>query len=382
MDNKPVSNSVYFENLNAIRFVAAFLVIIHHVEQFKDMFHKPNHWNHQVVYSIGKLGVVLFFVLSGFLISYLLFKEQEITKTINIKNFYIRRVLRIWPLYFLIVFLALLILPFLNFFAIEGYSREVVWEDLFYKVILYALFLPNLALSLYGFIPYLSQAWSIGVEEQFYLIWPLLNKKVKNKWGLMMVVVIVYLAIKFGLNFLPQNDLVIIAGKFWRSTPIDCMAIGGMFAVLIYQNNNFTRFVREILFARLTQWIVLLITVGSILINLHIPYLEYEFYALLFGALICNFAVNERRIFSMENRILNYLGKISYGLYMFHSIAIVCSIKFLTNFGSLNNYVLYPVAMITSVVLASLSYSLLEKRFINKKGRYSKVISGDEAKEQ
>src|SRR5690348_17102619 len=77
------SVKVYFENLNAIRFIAAFMVIIHHVEQFKYILGVPGEGS-KVIGMLGKLGVVLFFVLSGFLISYLLFKEKEVTKTISI----------------------------------------------------------------------------------------------------------------------------------------------------------------------------------------------------------------------------------------------------------------------------------------------------------
>ena len=59
---------LYFENLNAIRFIAAFLVIVHHIEQFKYLFHVPSNWQNPTIALIGKLGVILFFVLSGFLI--------------------------------------------------------------------------------------------------------------------------------------------------------------------------------------------------------------------------------------------------------------------------------------------------------------------------
>ena len=101
------NTKVYFENLNAIRFIAASFVIVAHIEFFKKLFHLPNFFENEVISIIGRLGVVLFFVLSGFLISYLLFVEKKVTKTISVKKFYIRRILRIWPLYFLIILLAL-----------------------------------------------------------------------------------------------------------------------------------------------------------------------------------------------------------------------------------------------------------------------------------
>jgi peptidoglycan/LPS O-acetylase OafA/YrhL len=76
---------VYFENLNAIRFIAAFLVVIHHIEALKTRIPIPNYWDNKIILLIGRLGVILFFVLSGFLISFLLFKEQEVTKILTLK---------------------------------------------------------------------------------------------------------------------------------------------------------------------------------------------------------------------------------------------------------------------------------------------------------
>src|SRR5262245_23508948 len=108
---------IYFPNLNGLRFIAAFLVIIHHLEQFKLTFKMDNYWNVPFIEPIGRLGVVLFFVLSGFLITYLLLAEENIKGGISIKSFYVRRILRIWPLYFLIVLLGLWILPNISIFT-------------------------------------------------------------------------------------------------------------------------------------------------------------------------------------------------------------------------------------------------------------------------
>jgi peptidoglycan/LPS O-acetylase OafA/YrhL len=374
---------IYFKNLNAIRCIAAFLVIVHHIEQFKDMFHLPNHWSNPVIESIGKLGVILFFVLSGFLISYLLFKEKEVTNTISIKDFYIRRILRIWPLYFLIILVSLFIMPNIEFFTLEGFEKEVLWDNLFYKILLFVFFLPNLVLNLFGFIPYASQTWSIGAEEQFYLVWPGLNKNIKNKWSLLFGVIFFYILVKFSIQFFPSQIKQVFKG-FWLSTPIDCMAIGGIFALIIYDATPIVLLIRKILFSKIIQFIVLALTLFLITINYHLPildkYFHFEMYAVLFGILIANFAANQNRIFSMENKISNYLGKISYGMYMYHPIIIVFCIKIGIMFNIIDNFVLYPIVFLLAVLLSSLSYEFYEKRFINKKARYSKIISGDSAK--
>ena len=109
---------LYFKNLNGVRFIAAFMVLICHIELNKKFFNIPNY--RETTKFLGHLGVDLFFVLSGFLITFLLIKEKDLFGKINFKNFYIRRILRIWPLYFLIVIFSLFILPKFTIFHING----------------------------------------------------------------------------------------------------------------------------------------------------------------------------------------------------------------------------------------------------------------------
>lgn len=113
---------IYFPNLNGLRFIAAFMVIVYHIEQFLSYFGYQNLTRNPVIKLIGPLGVELFFVLSGFLITYLILAEEKVTKTISIKDFYIRRILRIWPLYYFVGFLAFFVLPHLAIFNIPIYS--------------------------------------------------------------------------------------------------------------------------------------------------------------------------------------------------------------------------------------------------------------------
>ena len=98
------SGRVYFKGLHGLRFIAASLVIITHIEIFKARHGIENLYNiNKVIKNFGVYGVDFFFVLSGFLIFYLLFKEKDKFGFINLKHFYIRRILRIWPLYYFIV---------------------------------------------------------------------------------------------------------------------------------------------------------------------------------------------------------------------------------------------------------------------------------------
>jgi peptidoglycan/LPS O-acetylase OafA/YrhL len=371
------NDSVYFENLNAIRFIAALGVILHHIESYKRILRIDSSPMNMSMQVIGPLGVVLFFVLSGFLITYLLLTEQKVTGTIHIRNFYVRRILRIWPLYFLIVFLAFFVSPFINFMIIEGYEQHKIWSSIGYKLFLFTIFLPNLVLMLFGRIPYASQTWSIGAEEQFYLVWPWLMKYIKNKWILIIGTVVIYWLIAYIVdNILPKHKYTHILQAFWVTTPIQCMAIGGFFALIIFEQSKFSIFLQKILFYKLAQWAVLICTVFLVSIAFKSPYFDREIYAVLFGILICNFAHNQHRIFSMENNLFNYLGKISYGLYMYHVILVVFTMRVLQYSIRAYDILLYPVVILLTIFVSTISYEYFEKPFIRRKNLFTIVKSG------
>ncbi|HEV7621942.1 MAG TPA: acyltransferase, partial [Flavisolibacter sp.] len=166
---------IYFKNLNGIRFFAALLVILSHLEALKNIAGLKNYESVHFFLNSGCIGVVLFFVLSGFLITNILLKEQAEIKTININRFYIRRALRIWPLYFLILFLGSFIFPYIPFLS---YTARTVTTDK--QFLLYLLLMPNISALFFASLPFLAQLWSIGVEEQFYILWPIIISKTKN----------------------------------------------------------------------------------------------------------------------------------------------------------------------------------------------------------
>ena len=369
-------NTIYFENLNAIRFIAASLVVIHHIEQEKDIFKITNWWGNPMINCFGKAGVILFFSLSGFLISFLLLKEEKLTNTISIKKFYIRRILRIWPLYFLIVGLSLFIFPSIPFFSIEGYTKELIQSNLSEKIFLYLFFLPNLVLTTFGLIPYCYQTWSVGAEEQFYLVWPVLNKYIKNKWVLFFGVIVIVISLKKIALFFPIFQPV---EKYLYWTPIQAMAIGGIYALIVLSELPYIVFVKKLMFNKIIQIIGYTVLFFLIYKGYFFPNLNNEVYAVLFGFLICNLACNENRLFSMENSVTRYLGKISYGLYMYHLIAIVTAIKFCHLFKFENNFIIYPLTFGILILISSFSYHFFENRFIKRKSKYSVIVSGDDA---
>lgn len=370
---------IYFPNLNGLRFIAAFLVVIHHIEQFKSLLGIENYWDIvPFIGIIGKLGVVLFFVLSGFLITYLLLAEEHTFKTINIKKFYIRRILRIWPLYFLIVVLAFLVLPNIGLFTIPYFGKDVIYHKLMLKLILYALFFPNLAVSLLGFVPYVSHTWSIGTEEQYYLVWPLILKYfVKHRIFLMVFIIAFYILIaeflKSGaIDFLPYST----DKTLWKTFSIDCMAIGGIYAILLFNKNK----ILQVLLNKYLFYATIILVCGLMYKAVYIPHIHYEFYSVLFGIIILNFAANNQINISLENSVLNYLGNISYGIYMYHPIGIVLALSISKLIHWQTNWFIYPLSFMVTVLLAGLSYRYFEKYFLKYKLKFTRIISGNETK--
>lgn len=382
---------VYFPNLNGIRFIAAFLVVIHHIEQLKNIYHLPNHWGNKTVGIIGGLGVTLFFVLSGFLITYMLFVEKSHVGTIDVKDFYIRRILRIWPLYFFIVILAFFVLPDFHQLDVPRLSQYIPY-DFTNKLILFAVFLPNAALLLYPPVPFASQLWSIGVEEQFYLIWPVLIKFFKKPVFLLGSVVVIYWLLKIILHNVLQNqetgslhDKTLFMNGFIEFTRINCMAIGGFGAYFLYTKNDYFL---KFFYSNIVQVIVYFAVFILIGFGINIPYLNDEVYSLLFMIIIVNLASNKMTVISINNAIFDYLGKISYGLYMYHPLAIIIAIVLViettvgTAIYAYNNYLIYFFSIATTIFISAVSYELFEKFFIKKKVFFSRIISGENARSE
>lgn len=359
-----MSKFLHFPNLNALRAIAALLVLIHHAEQFKDVFKLDNYWNIPFIQVIGKLGVVLFFVLSGFLITYLLVNEEKLTKKkINVKSFYIRRILRIWPLYYLIIFLSYFIFPYLDILSVDNISTEILSIKTF---LLYIFMLPNMVLSNFGVVPYASQAWSIGTEEQFYLIWPLLFILFrKNKMLLMLSVIIGYIGVKYYLTINPKNPFGINLLAFWNTFNIDCMAIGGLTAILSFRNSKILKYVNN----NYVFYLISLIVILLMIFGVNFGFFHYEIYAILFAIIILNLATNKALATILENKIFNYLGGISYGIYMYHSIAIVIAIKLSMYF--IIGLIIYPIALFLTIFISHISYKYLEKPFLKLKKKFS-----------
>lgn len=367
---------IYFPGLNGLRFIAAFAVIIHHTEDYKKILGLENYMSGPIG-SIGRLGVVLFFVLSGFLITYLLIEEKSRFKLIDIKKFYFRRLLRIWPLYFLIVTLGLFVYPNIDWFHVPGHevSNSVL------RTFLYFSFLPNLAIIAGVNIPFISLTWSVGVEEQFYLIWPLVMRicKISVKFFLILLAVIMLIHTVFnfigniyGLSYIGGVNLFLGFFQF------NSMIIGAIFAIILHEKRPIIQF----FYRKSTQIVTyLLLIIQLLFVHQHIPF-TFEVYSFLFAIVILNLASNEKSIFKIENSVFNFLGKISYGLYMFHPIVVFSCIKLIGDNEFLSIPIItYLIIGAITILIAALSYYLIESKFLTLKSKLQLVKSNSNVNE-
>jgi peptidoglycan/LPS O-acetylase OafA/YrhL len=329
---------LYFPNLNGLRAIAAFMVIIFHIELIKSEFKIPNILSR--FHLGGDLGVILFFVLSGFLITYLLLEEDNQNKTILLKNFYIRRILRIWPLYFFVVTICLFLLPKINLLAEPAYSQPLI-KSFNMKIVLYFLFLGNILTSFYAHVNFARPTWSVGVEEQFYLIWPVLLKYSKNKLKTILVVFFTYWLIRIIILYINSSYTTPLIIKQFdvilHYTPFDVLSVGAITGYFLfhkkkYLNVIYNKIIQYIIFASLP----ILIYLFTFRLNASIYGFDLNIgtnlaYSILFAFVIINLAGNRNVIISLENKLFSYLGKISFGLYLYHWAVIVFYINLFNN---------------------------------------------------
>jgi peptidoglycan/LPS O-acetylase OafA/YrhL len=232
------TNQFYFPGLNGLRFLAALVVILQHIEYFKSILGFNQFACTSFIFNLGGLGVSFFFVLSGFLITFLLLTEKLQYNSISIKNFYIKRILRIWPVYYLLVLCGLFIFPHIGLLYNQDYKN--FYDNFGTKVILFMLFFPNVALIKFGVLPFIAPTWSVGVEEQFYLIWPWLIR-LSKKYLLILILITLsasfvfhvasYLSTEVKNAFFAKSFFII--KRFLKYFRIGSMAIGGIGAYLL-----------------------------------------------------------------------------------------------------------------------------------------------------
>lgn len=363
------NEKVFLPGLNGIRAIAALSVVISHINNRLDYFQLPK----GTLLDLASYGVTIFFTLSGFLITYLLLLELSKTGTIDVKKFYMRRVLRIWPLYY--VYLLIIIL-------MTGIS-SIGWPILFYL-----LMIPNFKNSFAAFVPSFAKPvtsmlvghyWSLGVEEQFYAIWPWIVKKTKILFKVLVLFPIFYILLKLGLRLVHAPYSILV---FVNYTRFGCLVLGGLGAYLYFHRSEKMEFVKKS-WVEIAAWIFFIV-VG--LNRFHITsIIDHEIISIFTLIIIINQIGNPKRVLSLENNFLDYIGKISFGIYVYNPLVIyLMSFVFLW-FPIENSWIktslVYIFVLPAVVVVAHLSYFYFEKRFLKLKTKYVTVESAASKKE-
>lgn len=371
-----MKQTFYISNLNGLRFLAAFSVIIGHCELTKKELGLKNLLDSNIGFfknGGGHLGVVLFFVLSGFLITLLLLLEKERSKKINFRKFIIRRALRIWPVYFIFISFVIFCVHGLGNIMTEKYNGELL-------VGMYFFILPNLAMSGFGSIMHIAHFWSIGVEEQFYIIWPLILKYLKNKFIILSMLFLIvfiplipHLADFLSIRFPEYQELLIKVRLFFQYFLINAMAVGGILAYVFYKFFISSQYKLNSFYSS----VIIVLCLIPWALGIHFSSLDDVIYPFIFGILILVVSLSSP-LFILENKIIRYLGKISYGIYVYHWIIVYYFYSIMKeNFGELNYFIsLFSVTIIT-ILIASLSYEFLEKNILKYKSKFAIIKSGE-----
>lgn len=368
------NNSTYYPALDGLRFFAFLLVFLHH-----SAFYINEDLSNNVFWDFfrnnGWVGVDIFFVLTGFLITILLLEEKKLNGHFSIRNFLIKRVLRIWPLYYLAILSGYFFAPFFfeNIFKLN-YLNFNYWQQVQNNLPWYSIFLGNWNIVFNGFgdLRSISQLWAISVDQQFYIFWPIvllfsINLKRSLFIGILLIIFAILTRI-FLININVQHP-VIYTNTFAR---IDTFVFGALLAQICFFNPKLlTKF--NLIFSSFFQIIIIFTLIlflyfssienrlsirngvwGYLIIDLIITYLIY-----------CCIRTSSFFIKLLDQKGVRYLGKISYGLYIWHILAL--EILFYTvNSENLNLFI--PIlGLPLTILFAYISYNYFEKPFLKLK---------------
>lgn len=376
-----MNNKIYFPNFDGLRTIACLMVFFWHALQLGHLstgFSAPFFQNLLVTFLNGKNGVSIFFVLSGFLITWLLLKEVEITGKLNLRNFYIRRILRIFPLYFLVILLIFVALPAANHF----FHLMVVSPDV--RPVYYFIFLSNFdVLRIFetggtDFLPS-TITWSVAIEEQFYLFWPLFFYLLPvNKVQYFLIAVIAGSFI-FRLMSFEQFPHRLYFHPFGAAFDL---SVGGAAAWLCIFNKKFRTFFAELA----NHWRILVLICGLVVMYLNIvvekgliPVFLRSLQVFFFAILIVDQCLNVFPVLKFSrSKWLSVLGKYTYGMYMLHPLFLLLLNTFCIRILNLRYDDFYTIlidviiGLPLSIFGAKISYRFMEKKFLALKDNFSR----------
>ncbi len=342
----------YFRQLDALRAYAVFGVIFGHIpivaldkKGFLSIF-----------YSYLP-GVPVFFCISGFLITLIILKNTNTDRPKQfLKSFYARRFLRIFPIYYLTI-------TALYLANIQGYRDWFIY-DLIYS--------SNIKLAFQGSFVGVPTAhfWSLAVEEQFYLIWPflfILFRRLVHFW-----LILFFILLGFSFTMLMEDNFF-TARTF---TPLSYLSLGGLLAYFFL--NKYSFFLKLDKYSIIVFSLFLAVIIGEYFTFFSVNYrLHVTISMVITSFVILRFVIGftKKPIKSiLENSVIIYLGKISYGLYLYHMFAIyptMVILKLINVDLSDSPIIMQLIKIMMTIIIAILSWELLEKRL----NRFKKYFS-------
>lgn len=357
----------YIKQLDAVRAIAILLVIIYHWIPSSSFINRlPN----------GALGVDIFFVLSGFLITAILFSNRVIAETSGqsnasiLKNFYFRRTLRIFPIYYITVFLLFIFQAKTLIDIRSSFIYYVTYTQNFYFF------------KLQDWPGSLSHLWSLAVEEQFYLLWPFAVLFINRKYLLHLIIVFILIGV---VSQCLMHKLVL--GSVLPFACFDAFGLGALLAwVMRFGKAQSERFFKWLtFFAAVSLLLFIILLIPQVSQHIFIP--QRTLHSVMALWLITYIVTrhesnNMAGGFVFNNRILIFLGKISYGMYLYHNfVPTVINSKILDIYMNplLPGWLykqhwgeLYLFENIVLLILISwLSYILIERPFLKLKDRFT-----------
>ncbi|MGZ3886220.1 MAG: acyltransferase family protein [Flavisolibacter sp.] len=356
----------YYPALDFLRGLAISIVVIYH------------NFSSLSFFRFGWMGVDLFFVLSGFLITDLLLKSRE--NKFFFRNFYIRRILRIFPLYYLVLVSFFLLSPHL--FSQKGpnttfsyYNENKAWFWSYFQNWLMVHKGP-------APVPFLSHFWSLAVEEQFYVLWPVLIFFIRGLDNLKKAIYVllgVALIIRVCTWMLhPEEVEVFYCNTFTR---MDSLLAGCFLAVHLRQGKEISPNIIKLVVLGFTTLIVASLAIfGNVRQdNLLFPTIGYSISAAFFAVTLYLLIRHETYILPWLKHLkaLSFVGKISYGMYVYHlPIYLLLSYLFSrildngTGSPSAPAFLISLGSLLLTVIASTLSFYFLEKPILNLKKHF------------
>ena len=361
--------------LDGVRGISIIVVVAFHLLKRADYF-TSNETLHFItrLSSIGWVGVDIFFVLSGFLITSILLRTKHEKNYFN--NFYVRRSLRIFPLYFVFIAVILLLLPKLD----PDFTPEIP------HALPFLLLYQQNWLMLISKIPlttYLAVTWSLAIEEQFYLIWPAVVYFTKKETLIKLSIgVILFSILARLLGILFWDDMSQVSTFFYYNTftRFEQLVFGGLLAVAFTEPLWIQRLKNISIpsfWVAFTAFLALCFTAYPHMVpldeNIWLVFGGYTLAAVFSAALVTILMTHPetsmfRRLF--QNRVLIFFGKYSYSIYLLHVpiILILLDVLWRTQLRGWTMYLAYIVLTYAITVIGALiTWNLLEKHMLNLK---------------